>query len=254
MSDSNLGRIVWYELLTSDMAAAEKFYSAVVGWTVTSFDQSPHPYHVWNRAGDVPVGGVMNIPPGMNFPPHWEMYVAVPSLDDAVAKTERLGGRALGPLVEIPTVGRLRTMQDPQGAVFAIHEAAGPMDRPEAEAQVGDGVWHELYTTNAEAAMTFYTDLFGWTPTETMDMGAMGKYHMFGRAFPIGGMLNLTPEMAGMPPNLNIYFHIDDVNAGAERVKANGGQVFTEPMEIPGGGWIANCMDPQGAAFSLHHR
>lgn len=253
MADDTLGRIVWYELLTSDMAAAEAFYTAVVGWTVTSFDQSPHPYHVWNRPGAA-IGGVMSIPPGMHFPPHWEMYVAVPSLDDAVAKVERLGGRALGPPIEIPTVGRLRTMQDPQGAVFAIHEAASPTDRPETEAQVGDTVWHELYTSDAEAAMRFYTDLFGWTPTETMDMGPMGQYHMFRRAFPLGGMMNLTPDMAEMPPNWNLYFHVPDVHEGAETVKANGGMVLNGPMEIPGGGWIVNCLDPQGAAFSLHHK
>ena len=82
----------------------------------------------------------------------------------------------------------------------------------------------------------------------------MGKYHMFGRAFPLGGMMNKPPEMAQVPPHWGIYFRVADVHAGAERVKANGGQVLNGPMEVPGGDWIVNCMDPQGAAFSLHHR
>ena len=87
-----LGRPIWYELLTTDMKAAEDFYTKVVGWTVSPFDGAPQPYDMWMRAADVPVGGVMTIPEGMNFPPHWEMYIAAPKLEDAVAHIERLGG------------------------------------------------------------------------------------------------------------------------------------------------------------------
>lgn len=115
---SPAGRILWYELLTTDMKAAERFYPAVVGWTVTPFEGSPQPYDMWMRAGNIAVGGVMTIPDGMNFPPHWGMYVGVTQLEDAVATIERLGGSALSPVIEVPTVGRMRTMRDPQGAAF----------------------------------------------------------------------------------------------------------------------------------------
>ena len=60
--------------------------------------------------------------------------------------------------------------------------------------------------------------------------------------------------MAQVPPAWNMYFRVDDVNAAADRAKANGGQVTNGPMEVPGGDWIVNCMDPQGAAFSMHHK
>src|SRR5215218_3992781 len=76
MTDTQvLGRPMWYELLTRDTKAAEKFYGAVVGWTVTPFDGAGQPYGMWTRPDGVPMGGVMNIPPGMNFPPHWAMYI-----------------------------------------------------------------------------------------------------------------------------------------------------------------------------------
>ena len=68
MADSSvLGRILWYELLTTDMDAAEQFYTAVVGWAKTPFEGSPQRYDMWMRAGSVPVGGVMTIPEGMRF-------------------------------------------------------------------------------------------------------------------------------------------------------------------------------------------
>jgi predicted enzyme related to lactoylglutathione lyase len=256
MTDSPVrGRLLWYELLTTDMKAAESFYSAIIGWKTQPFDEAAaQPYDMWIRAGDVPVGGVMTIPQGMNFPPHWVMYVGVPQLDEAVAQIERLGGRALSPVIEVPTVGRMRTMLDPQGAMFSILESASPPEQPEAEPQVGDASWHELYTTDAPAALKFYSEVFGWRPTQTMDMGEMGKYYMFGRAFELGGMMTKPPSMAHVPTHWNIYFRVADVDARAEQVKSKGGQILNGPMDVPGGDRIVQCLDPQGAAFSLHAR
>jgi predicted enzyme related to lactoylglutathione lyase len=253
MAEAVLGRVLWYELLTADVRAAEAFYTDVVGWTVAPFEGSPEPYDMWMRAGGVAVGGVMKMPQGLNVPPHWGMYVGVPRLEDAVARIERLEGGALSPVIDVPSVGRMRTMRDPQGAAFSVYEPASPPEQPEGDVQLGDVAWHELYTTDAAAAMTFYTELFNWQPTEAIDMGDMGKYHMFGRSRPLGGMMNKPREMAQVPPHWGFYFHVPDVHAGAERVKANGGRVLNGPMEVPGGDWIVNCMDPQGAAFSLHH-
>ena len=249
-----LGRLLWYELLTTDMKAAEKFYTKVVGWTVAPFEGTPQPYDMWMRGDDQAVGGVMTIPEGMNFPPHWQMYVGVPKLDDAVRQIERAGGSSLSPVIEVPTVGRMQTMKDPQGAVFSIYQPVEPPPGPETEPEVGDVSWHELYTTDAQAAMDFYAGMFGWRPTEAMDMGEMGKYHMFERSFGLGGMMNKPAAMAQVPPHWGLYFRVPDVHAGAGRVKAEGGQVLNGPMEVPGGDWIVNCMDPQGAAFSLHHK
>jgi predicted enzyme related to lactoylglutathione lyase len=253
MNEAVRGQILWYELLTTDMKAAGDFYSKVVGWTIAPFEGAPQPYNMFMRNGQTPVAGVMTIPEGMNFPPHWEMYVGVPKLEEAVAQIERLGGSAMSPVIEVPTVGRMRTMQDPQKAVFAVYESA-TQQPPEAEREVGEVAWHELMTTDAEAAMKFYRDVFGWTAKEPMDMGPMGKYHMFKRNFDLGGMMNKPPEMAQVPPNWGLYFLIPEINAAADRVKANGGKILNGPMEVPGGGWIVNSMDPQGAAFSLFQK
>jgi predicted enzyme related to lactoylglutathione lyase len=72
----------------------------------------------------------------------------------------------------------------------------------------------------------------------------------------IGGMMNMikSPEMANVPPNWQIYFRVPDINAATERIKANGGKIINGPMEVPGGDWIVNAMDPQGAVFALHAR
>jgi uncharacterized protein len=248
-----LGRPVWYELMTTDTAAAETFYKKVVGWTSAPFDKSPNPYTVFSRAGQVGIGGLMKRPEGMNMPPFWSMYIGTPKLEDTVAHIKRLGGSELSPIIEVPTVGCMQMMKDPQGAAFYIIQPESGEERPETAPEVGDASWHELMTTDAEAAMKFYSQVFGWQPGETMDMGPMGKYYMFNRPHGmIGGMMNKPPELAHVPPNWGIYFRVPDINAAAERIKANGGQILNGPMEVPGGDWIVNGMDPQGAAFSLH--
>jgi predicted enzyme related to lactoylglutathione lyase len=63
-----------------------------------------------------------------------------------------------------------------------------------------------------------------------------------------------TPDMAQVPTAWMIYFRVPDVHAAAERVKAAGGSIINGPMEVPGGDWIVQGMDPQGAAFALHHK
>jgi predicted enzyme related to lactoylglutathione lyase len=158
-------------------------------------------------------------------------------------------------VIEIPNVGRMQLMMDPQGAAFYIFQPARDEQRPEGAPEIGEGSWHELMTTDAPTAMKFYQQLFGWQPSEAMDMGAMGKYQMFNRPHGmIGGMMNKPPEMANVPPNWQIYFRVADVHAAAERIKANGGKILNGPMEVPGGDWVVNAMDPQGAAFGLHAR
>ena len=250
-----LGRPLWYELMTSDMKAAEAFYRTVVGWTTTPFEGTGQPYTMFNRGGDVPVGGVMTMPPDVQAPPFWAMYVGAPTLEKTTAHASRLGGKAHTPVIAVPGVGRMQMMADPQGAVFYLYEPASSEHAPEADAEAGDASWRELMTTDWKAAMTFYQQLFGWQPSEAMEMGEMGTYQMFNRPHGmIGGMMNKGAEMADVPPNWQIYFRVPGVEAAAARITANGGQILNGPMEVPGGDWIVNAMDPQGAAFGLHSK
>jgi predicted enzyme related to lactoylglutathione lyase len=251
MAESFLGRPLWYELLTTDMKAAEAFYTNVVGWTTMATQGAHGPYTIFKNAAGDQVAGVMTRPEGMNWPPHWVMYIGVPKLEDAVSQIEQRGGSAMSPIVDIPNIGRMRAMQDPQGARFEVYEPVAPPPRPETPPDAGDIAWHELYTTDVDAAMKFYFDQFRWRATEpAFDMGPQGKYHMFGRSFTLGGMMNKMPQMPA--PYWGFYFRVSDVNAGAERITAGGGQVLNGPVEVPGGDRIVQGMDPQGALFSLH--
>jgi len=203
----------------------------------------------------VSVAGVMTKPDEMKAPPFWAMYVGVPNLEEAASHITKLGGHAHTGVIDVPSVGRMQLMMDPQGAAFYIFQPASAEQRPEGTPEIGDGSWHELMTTDAPAAMQFYQQVFGWQPSEVMDMGEMGKYKMFNRPHGmIGGMMNKPPQMASVPPNWQIYFRVPDVDAAAEKIKASGGRILNGPMDVPGGDRVVNAMDPQGAAFGLHAR
>ncbi len=249
-----LGRPLWYELMTTDMNAAEAFYRTVVGWRTSPFQQARHPYTTFNRSGDIPVAGVMARPEEVKAPPFWAMYIGVPNVERAAARIKELRGTAHTDVLETP-VGRMQLMTDAQGAMFYIYQPANSDERPETSPEIGEASWHELMTTDATGAMDFYQQVFGWKPSEALDMGPAGKYQMFNRPHgTIGGIMNKPPEMANVPPHWQIYFRVPDVDAAASRIESAGGKVLNGPTEVPGGDRILNAIDAQGATFGLHAR
>ena len=110
--------------------------------------------------------------------------------------------------------------------------------------------WHELHGGDPESAFAFYSGLFGWTKNDAMDMGPMGKYQIFTiKDQQMGGMMK---KMAQEPVAHWVYYiNVEAIDAAVERVKSAGGQVINGPMEVPGGSWIINGLDPQGAMFAL---
>jgi hypothetical protein len=187
-------------------------------------------------------------------PPHWLAYISCPDVDETVKTSESLGGKTYVKSSDIPSVGRFAILSDPQGAVFSAFASSNP-PQPEAEPKVGEFSWHELATTDYAAGFHFYETLFGWELRVDHDMGPMGVYRLFGRnGKEIGGMFNKPPDMGSVPPHWLQYVMVDSSTAAVERVKANGGQVLNGPMEVPGGDWIAQCLDPQGAAFAVHSK
>jgi uncharacterized protein len=244
------GRFVWHELLTADPDAAQKFYSKVMGWGTQVFP-GPEPYTMW-KAGDNMVGGMMPLPPDAVAPPHWLGYVSTANVDRTADAAQQKGATIMVPPTDIPDVGRFAVLTDPFGAEFAIYQAKEGSAGPGGSPKEGEFSWHELTTSDVTAAFDFYQSLFGWEKTSAMDMGELGVYQMFGvDGDTFGGMFKQPPDMPG-PPSWQHYVKVDDVKRVVEVVKADGGQVINGPMEVPGGDWIANCIDPQGAVFALH--
>jgi hypothetical protein len=251
MAADNIGRFVWYELMTTDPTAAMAFYKQVVGWKTEPFDKN---YMMW-ASSQGPLGGVMALDEEakkMGARPQWMSHVGVADVDAAVAKVRKLGGRVHVEPNDIPKVGRFAIIEDPQGASISLFTGTEPMklhDRSKA----GEVCWSELSTTDPRAAFGFYGELFGWKKAGEHDMGPMGTYLLFGvdEKTGLGGMFAKAKDVPG-PPSWLYYIEISDLNAAIARAKAKGGQVLNGPMEVPGGAHIAQIKDPQGVLFALH--
>jgi uncharacterized protein len=247
MANARIGQFVWYELLTNDGAAAMAFYQHVLGWKTQPFQDD---YTMW-VGSQGPLGGVMKLPPGSPVP-HWIGNVMVADADATVAHAVKLGGKVHVEPRDIPQVGRYAVLSDPQGAGIPIIAPSTPMTAHD-QTKHGEFVWNELLTTDNEAAFGFYSELFGWKRISDFDMGAMGKYIIYGldESTPLGGMMT-KPKDAPFPATFFFYVHVDDLEAAIARATEKGANVQNGPMPVPDGSRIAQLTDPQGAWFALH--
>jgi len=250
------GSFVWYELMTSDAKAGEAFYRDVVGWGAQGAGMPGVDYTLMT-VGSMPVAGMMTMPAeacSAGAKPGWIGYVGTEDVDASVAKVSKLGGKVHKGPADIPGVGRFAVVADPDGAVFALFKWQPPQDgeRPAPDAP-GTTAWRELYTGDLQGVFDFYAQLFGWSKADAFDMGPMGTYQLFAHdGETIGGMM--TKPAQAPRPCWNYYFNVDAMGAAVERVKRDGGQVLTGPMQVPGGSWIIQGLDPQNAAFALLSR
>lgn len=243
----------WYELMTTDTAAAEAFYKAVVGWSAQPFPGSETDYTVFN-AGSAGVAGLMTIPEDaakMGARPIWSGYIYAEDVDAATDKVRMAGGKVYREPADIPTVGRFAVVTDTQGAMFNLMKPLGPDNAPSAPMTPGHIGWRELYANDGPSALDFYAEHFGWQKSTAMDMGPMGVYQLFKGADGGGDQGGMMTKPAEIPMPLWVfYFIVGNIEDAAKRVTDNGGTVINGPMEVPDA-WILQGLDPQGAMFAL---
>ena len=246
------GDFIWYELMTRDPAAAKQFYDPVAGWTIEPQPSGEMDYRMIDT-GDGLVGGTLTLTKDMTdhgARPTWLGYIGVDDVDATIATIEAKGGKVLMPANDIPDVGRIAMVADPQGNPFYIMR--GSVDQVStsfAPDKPGHTAWNELQTSDLEAATSFYTDMFGWTLGDVMPMGEMGDYQFIdhgGRM--IGAMMKAPP---GAPGGWGFAFHNRDVDAAVDRIRELGGKVDQGPMEVPGDQRAVMATDPEGVPFML---
>ncbi|WP_118857910.1 VOC family protein [Sphingomonas mesophila] len=248
------GSFVWYELLSPDVDGAKRFYDAVVGWTVEAQSNFPNGYRMIGRADGRNAGGILPLSEEMRShgaQPAWLGYVGVDDVDATVTAMSEDGGKALMPPFDIPGVGRVALVADPQGVpLYVMRGASGESSDVFSVDQPQHVRWNELATTDPAGAIAFYARHFGWGQEGDMDMGEMGKYQFVNHgATMIGAVM---PKMPQMPVSAwTYYIGVDDIDRAASAVRDGGGHIVQEPIEIPGGEYSLVGIDPQGAAFGL---
>lgn len=252
------GDFIWYELMSADPEAAKTFYDEVVGWNIGPAVADYNGYRMIERSDGKPAGGILPLTAEMQqhgARPTWLGYIHVADVDQAAREIEQDGGKLLMSH-DIPNVGRIALVTDPSGAHFYIMKPTPPANDPDAKSDVFSTNqaqhvrWNELSTTDQDRAVQFYTRHFGWTQQGDMDMGEFGKYQFIqANGVGIGAIMRKPPQIPGSM--WTYYIGVEDIDRAAEAIKSGGGQVMHGPMEIPGGEFSLNALDPEGAPFGL---
>ncbi|WP_116364579.1 VOC family protein [Parahaliea mediterranea] len=254
------GEFIWYELCTTDADGAQRFYSDVLGWEIADSQMPDMDYRIVHAIDGAsgarePIGALMPLTEEMTAAgarPVWLGYIAVDDVDASVASISARGGSVHMPPTDIPEVGRIAMVTDPQGTPFylmkGIHDTSSlafAYDQP----RLGHCAWNELMTSDPEAAKAFYFDEFGWTKDGEMPIGPLGMYEFIRHNGLIGAIMRKPDEAPA--PLWNYYFRVADIDAAIATIGASGGSVLQGPDEIPGGEFTIIGLDPQGAPFAL---
>lgn len=256
------GAFIWYELMTDDPARARDFYAAVVGWDIDAENSVPDgamDYRMINRGDGGFAGGVLALSQDMlanGAKPGWFGYVHVPNVDAAAAAFVEAGGAIhMGPN-DMPGVGRMALISDPQGAVIYLMTPTPPPGNPDAKSDIFDVVkarhfrWNELWTTDQAAATALYIRTFGWTQEGAMPMGPMGDYLFIQHdGIGIGAIGKAQP--GGEGSRWQHFVGVDDIDRACAAVSDHGGRLLGEPQQIPGGEYSVYAHDPSGATIGL---
>ena len=248
------GKFIWYDVMTPDPKAATKFYSDVIGWTAQEHPMADGSTYTVFSKGSTMVAGLMALPEALRaegVPPCWSGYIASDDVDADAPRIAAAGGSIRRPPTDIPNVGRFAVAADPGGAMFLLFKPNTPEEpKPVAPMAPGHIGWHELYAGDLDREFAFYARLFGWTKDKAHDMGPMGLYQTFATGgVPVGGMMKAGAQIPH--PAWNYYLTVESVAAAADRAQTRGATVLQGPMEVPGGAWIVQAKDPQGAHFAM---
>ena len=245
------GYFIWFELMTTDVAAASAFYRDVVGWGTQEASTSKLPYTLFTT-GEAPAAGLMELPEEgrrMGATPRWMGYVSVRDVHATVERIKRLGGMVYVPPTDT-NIGLISVVTDPGSANFGlIDQLRIRPQQPTESGKAGRIGWIELLTADPERELAFYFEVFGWQNAQGRP-DLLAGYRAFSAAgLVIGGALKMWPEEPA--PYWLFYFNVDDLDAAVERVEAAGGKAFRNEVDLPGGISVARCIDPQGAVFAL---
>jgi predicted enzyme related to lactoylglutathione lyase len=232
------------DLVTPDREGSKAFYAGLLGWTAEDLE---HGYTAFRHDGAFVAGAIeLSVEQqAAGSPPTWTTYVRVEDADATAARVVELGGSLLGTAFDIPDAGRGVAFADPQGAVLLAWEAGG-FEGAELVNESNAWAWNDLQTPDPDAAVPFYTELFGWEVAPVAESGGI-YWSIASDGRTIGGIMRSTQTPR---PFWTVYFGVDDVDDALERVATGGGTTLLEPITVPTGRFTM-ALDPQGAAVCL---
>jgi len=245
------GTPTWFDLMTPDLAGAQKFYGELFGWTFLQGTAETMYYTMCQKNGRN-AAGMGKRPEDAPYPTAWSVYFDSKDVDATAARVREAGGQLVMPPMDVMDQGRMLICSDPTGAVFGYwqgrkHNGAQIID------EHGAMTWCEVNTRDGLKASDFYAKVLDveprkWPMAEDPDF-VYYTLHKGEKA--VAGVMQMNAQWPdAIPPHWMPYFAVDDAEAACEKLKSLGGQVMHGPFDSPYGR-IAVVTDPYGATFSI---
>lgn len=242
-----VGKFVWYDLLTDDVAAARRFYGRLFGWTFDVGEDSEYVV-ILNRGR--PIGGIISYEDlekeaGKG---RWLASLSVKDVDQAAEFVRTSGGLIHEQPQTIPDRGRMAVVSDPQDAqLVLLHSESGdPPDRPLA---INEWMWNELWTNKKDEAIDFYSLLADYTHHTVKDDSGRDYDVLKNGNYARAGLASITRK--NIRPMWLPYIRVLNPTLMVDNVEKLGGRVILAPNPNFENGLVAIVADPSGGVFAM---
>ena len=250
-AEHHVGKVIWTDLATPDLAAAEKFYSGLFGWTFRELRGGDKGYALALLDGR-PVAGLFQRPEpsGDRKRPAWLAFIAVRDVDSAKTTALAHGAKVVFEPRTYPQRGRQATFSDPEGAVFGVLASASG-DPGDYLSAPGDWIWNALLVKDPDTEAAFYQTLLGYDVFELSTDDSRQHLILSSDNFARAGVNQFPSGSARRHPHWVNFVRVVDANASAARAVSLGGRILVEPHVDRHGGNVALVADPGGALVGL---
>ena len=243
------GAVSWLDLWTSDVEGSRRFYSDLFGWEAQEASEEFGGYWMFSRAG-VPIAGGMGDMGDLKADNTWKIYVATDDINDMVTKGEGLGAQFFMPPMPVADMGVQTVFTDATGAALGAWQPLSFKGFTTMD-EHGSPCWFELNARDFDAAVNFYTTVFGVGTKVMADSDDFRYTTLMVDDHEVAGVLDASGRLGeGVPSHWVIYWQVDDIVSATQRVTELGGAVLEGPVDSPFG-QIATVADPSGAVFKL---
>jgi uncharacterized protein len=250
-TEHHAGKVIWVDLVTPDLAAAERFYGGLLGWTFQTIHTGDSDYSVALVDGR-PVGGLFqkSIPAAEHRQSAWLTFIAVRNVDAAKRMALAHGAKVVSDSRNYPLRGHQAVLSDPEGAVFAIL-ASSSGDAPDFLAAPGEWIWSSLLSRDPGVEAAFYQQVFSYDVFDLASDDGMEHVILSSDDFARASVNAFPGDSAHRHAHWLNFIRVDNTIDKVAKVVASGGRVVVEPHVDRHGGQVAVVADPAGAPFGL---
>ncbi len=250
-AESHPGKVIWCDLVTSDLASAKRFYGGLFGWSFLEVPGEEKDFSLAVLNGQ-PVAGLIQRPAKLGTPqqPSWLSFISVPDVSEAQRIVLAHGGKLLAAPRTYARRGRQAVFADPHGAAFAVLQSTSGDPKDEL-ADPGEWIWSSLATPDPDKDAAFYQVVFGYEAFALPSDDGLEHVLLANDDFARVVLNELPAGASKLHPHWLNFVRVISASDAVAKVAALGGQVLIPPRPDRHGGMIAVVADPAGAAFGL---